>query len=175
MGGDGNNRLYGEEENDLLYGGNGFDFLHGNVGNDRIDGGADRDYFYGDEGNDTLTEGTGNNRFVFRSKFVFSRSTVGIDTIIDFNASEDTIIFDLTTFAALPSWTGDRFSNSQEFVAIGRDGLVAASKALIVFSSGSGNLFYSENGSDVGLGSGGHFAKLTDTSNLLTNNFQITY
>ena len=68
-----------------------------------------------------------------------------------------------------------RFSNSQDFAVVSRDALVASSQALIVYSSGSGNLFYNQNGSDVGLGSGGHFAKLNNAPDLVTESFEITY
>lgn len=131
---------------------------------------------YGDEGNDTLTGGTGNDRFVFRSELPFDRSTNGTDTITDFKvAEEDRILLDLNTFTALSSRTGDGFSNPQDFAVVSRDGLVANSQALIVYSSGSGNLFYNENGSEVGLGDGGQFAKLNNAPDLIAESFEITY
>jgi Ca2+-binding RTX toxin-like protein len=82
--GDGDDTVYGTENNDLLdggghddhlYGNDGDDDLYGRAGNDSLYGGRSHDDIYGDEGDDTL-EGNG-----------------GIDTI-DGGAGNDTIYGD---------------------------------------------------------------------------------
>ncbi|KAK0361086.1 hypothetical protein LTR94_024721, partial [Friedmanniomyces endolithicus] len=56
-------RLYGEEGNDLLDGGSGNDILDGGVGNDTLRGGAGHDQLTGGAGADILDGGAGNDRF----------------------------------------------------------------------------------------------------------------
>ncbi len=56
-GGDGNDRLDGEVNNDTLLGGAGNDVLNGTLGNDRLDGGPGIDEIHGGFGNDTLSGG----------------------------------------------------------------------------------------------------------------------
>lgn len=84
-GGDGNDTLAGNVDNDTLYGGAGDDYLNGGMGNDVLYGGA---------GSDTLKGNSGNDTFFFMADDNFE----GVDTIIDFSATEDVInIADLLT------------------------------------------------------------------------------
>ncbi|MCE8510948.1 Hint domain-containing protein [Ruegeria pomeroyi] len=66
MGGDGNDRIYGQDDADTLLGGAGADTLDGGIDDDSLDGGA---------GNDQLTGGDGDDIFVVSG---------GNDTITDF-------------------------------------------------------------------------------------------
>ena len=75
-GGDGRDRLYGGEGNDSLFGGNAADELHGGNGRDVLAAGLGADRLLGDGGNDrlvgeasadTLSGGSGADTFVFRS------------------------------------------------------------------------------------------------------------
>jgi Ca2+-binding RTX toxin-like protein len=84
MGGDGNDRLFGEAGNDVLSGGKDNDSLDGGAGNDLLDGNTGNDVLFGGTGTDTLignsgddvlqggagtdlmTGGTGADEFVFR-------------------------------------------------------------------------------------------------------------
>ncbi len=93
IGGDGNDRLYGEEGddcfiggdgNDRLYGGNGNDFLIGGNGNDRLYGGNGNDFLIGGNGNDRLYEGSEANIFVLEPD-------MGRDIIIGFQEGTDKI------------------------------------------------------------------------------------
>ncbi len=77
-GGAGNDTLEGGKGNDLLIGGAGDDWLKGGAGRDRLEGGR---------GDDTMTGGAGPDSFVFAAR-------TGTDTITDFDATEDRLIFD---------------------------------------------------------------------------------
>lgn len=87
-GGNGDDILSGGNDNDYLYGDAGDDVLYGDAGNDVLYGGDGNDGLVGGEGNDMLSGGAGNDEFDFES---FS----GIDTILGFNALEDTIGLDI--------------------------------------------------------------------------------
>nr|WP_235956389.1 calcium-binding protein [Grimontia sedimenti] len=95
-GGDGNDRIFGQEHTDLLSGGMGNDqlfggseedFLRGGSGNDILDGGTENDWLRGEGGNDTLTGGTGKDTYVWGSGDADLDDT-WVDTITDFNISE---------------------------------------------------------------------------------------
>ncbi len=58
-GGSGHDRLFGDRGNDLLVGGSGDDYLWGGEGDDRLKGGSGRDQLFGDDGNDYLDGGAG--------------------------------------------------------------------------------------------------------------------
>jgi Ca2+-binding RTX toxin-like protein len=64
-------KFWGREGNDKLYGYGGHDTLYGGIGNDKLDAGGDQDSLYGESGDDTLLGGddtdtldggTGNDR-----------------------------------------------------------------------------------------------------------------
>ncbi|WP_417538287.1 Ig-like domain-containing protein [Marinomonas sp.] len=110
-GGDGDDKLYGGEQTtsnssgsssdrldggagqDKLYGGGGDDFLLGGGGTDTLFGGDGNDVLRGDEGQDTMTGGAGQDLFILTDD--------GVDTITDFNSSEDAL--DISDLLTLPS------------------------------------------------------------------------
>ena len=77
--------LRGSTGNDTLSGLGGNDYLAGEQGNDVLNGGDGNDVLVGGTGNDRLTGGTGSDSFVFLA----SGSANGVDTITDFNFSQD--------------------------------------------------------------------------------------
>ncbi|MBW4549796.1 MAG: alkaline phosphatase [Aphanocapsa sp. GSE-SYN-MK-11-07L] len=187
----GNDTLHGGQDKDYLEGGSGKDllvgdlgndFLVGSRGNDSLQGGSGRDTLLGDNGddmlvggadNDRLTGGTGNDRFYFKTSQAFDASSFGIDRIIDFNRSgdhTDQIVLSRTTFTA-----------GTLFASVESDLLAATSEAAIAFSTDTGRLFYNQNGSSSGLGSGGQFAilssingdSISQTNTLLSTDFLI--
>ena len=92
FGGDGSDRIWGNEKNNTLKGGRGNDFLSGrngrdelfgNGGNDTINGGSGTDRLHGNSGNDLLWGKSGADSFVFEGL------NLGIDTIADFNNSTE--------------------------------------------------------------------------------------
>ncbi|MEH1837914.1 MAG: calcium-binding protein [Nostoc sp.] len=148
--------------NDLLRGGSGDDILIGGEGNDTLVGGF---------GNDTLIGGVGSDRFLYNTDAAFALSGVGVDAIADFNSCEaDKIILDKTTFSAITSTPGTGFSNANDFKITSS---AATSTAKIIYDAVSGQLFYNQNGSAAGFGSGGLFATLTGSPTLSGSDFVV--
>ncbi|WP_280952670.1 calcium-binding protein [Rhizobium subbaraonis] len=105
-GGSGDDRLYGCSGGDTLLGGTGDDRLFGEAGSDRLSGGAGNDRLSGGGGNDRLSGGAGNDVLLGGSgidQFVFDTrlGKANIDTIRDFDVSEDRILLDQDTFTKL--------------------------------------------------------------------------
>jgi serralysin len=140
----GSDTLRGNDDNDYLDGGDGDDFLTGNdgsnldtAGNDTLVGGAGNDFLDGGNGDDLLFGGSGADRFSFLP-------APGVDTIFDFAREQDLIVlfgFDL----------GSSVNFGLAFVV--NDAAAAASSARMVYSRGSGALFFNPNGSSAGFGS----------------------
>ncbi|MFN6536137.1 MAG: hypothetical protein RM021_007150 [Nostoc sp. EkiNYC01] len=161
----------GQGGNDKIDGLSGNDLLRGGAGNDTLIGGAGNDTLVGGAGNDVLTGGVGADYFLYNTNAVFASSAVGLDTITDFKHSQgDKIILDKTTFTAITSAAGTGFSNAGDFKVISNG---ATSTAKIVYDAVSGQLFYNQNGSAAGFGSGGLFATLTGAPTLAAADFII--
>ncbi|MEH1839593.1 MAG: hypothetical protein V7L20_12670 [Nostoc sp.] len=158
----GNDIINGLSGNDLLRGGSGDDILIGGEGNDTVVGGA---------GNDILVGGAGADRFLYNTDAAFALTAVGVDAIGDFKHSEgDKIILDKTTFNAITSAARTGFSNASDFKITSS---AATSMATIVYDPVSGQLFYNQNGSAAGFGSGGLFATLTGAPTLMALDFVV--
>ncbi|MDT8424313.1 MAG: Calx-beta domain-containing protein, partial [Desulfuromonadales bacterium] len=80
--------LSGGDGHDFIYGGSGNDLLDGGLDNDLLDAGSGNDELYGGLGNDILVGGDGEDAFFFSAN-----AGEGLDTISDFNVSEDTLSF----------------------------------------------------------------------------------
>ncbi|MCZ8067601.1 MAG: beta strand repeat-containing protein [Microcystis sp.] len=145
--------------------------ITGNSGNNILNGGAGNDTLAGNAGNDTLTGGAGIDQIEYRSTRAFVASDFGVDTISDFVVNQDKIVLSKTTFAALTSGVGNGFSQASNFAVVANNSLVAASNAFIVYSRGTGHLFYNQNGSASGLGTGANFAVFTGNPSLTANDF----
>jgi Ca2+-binding RTX toxin-like protein len=174
----GDDRLLGGGGNDTLDGDLGRDNLIGGQGNDWLLGGSDNDVLQGQVGNDTLTGNSGADRLMFRSGAAFTPSALGVDLITDFNTSEsDKITLSKVTFPALTATTGQALSLI-DFAVINAatDGATEAgnSTAPIVLNTFNGSLYYNENGSTTGLGTGGQFATLNAGLSLSRTDFRVT-
>ncbi|NCS59621.1 MAG: hemolysin, partial [Microcystis aeruginosa G11-04] len=154
----GNDRLTGNSLNNTLTGGGGNDQLTGQDGNDSLIGGS---------GDDLLTGGNGSDNFIFNS------SNLGIDAISDFTPGSDKIVLSKAIFTALQSSIGNGFSQPAEFASVDDDDLAATSSAFIVYSTGSGSIYYNQNGSAAGLGSGAEFANLLTVPTLIAADFAL--
>jgi Ca2+-binding RTX toxin-like protein len=104
-GGDGDDEIYGGAGDEVFNGEGDDDEIYGNAGDDTIDGGAGDDYIDGGTGQDTLTGGAGEDVFYFDSNldsstdpFILGPDAVGIDTITDFDADDDILLFDFDIF-----------------------------------------------------------------------------
>jgi Ca2+-binding RTX toxin-like protein len=147
-------RLIGDDGNDTLITNGGNDTLFGGIGNDTLNGGTGDDQLIGNAGNDNLTGGAGIDRFIYNTSAVFKSSAVGIDVITDFTSGSDKLVLNKTTFTAL--------TGNTDFAIVSSDEAAAISNAVIVYSSGTGNLFYNQNKLDAGFGTGNQFASLTN-------------
>ena len=168
-----NNVITGNYANNTLNGLDGNDSLVGGYGNDTLIGGDGNDVLAGGAGNDLLIGGNGDDRFLFDSGTAFHSYAFGIDTINDFTLGIDTIVLDKTSFTALTSIAGNGFSVASEFAVVGSDAEAATSSALIVYDSTNGNLFYNQNGTADGFGTGAQFATLTDSPLISGSDFVI--
>ncbi|MBO1048754.1 MAG: hypothetical protein HEQ10_13885 [Dolichospermum sp. DEX182a] len=142
--------------------------LTGGLGNDDLRGGDGADSLTGGAGNDILTGDAGIDQFIYRSDRAYSISDIGSDILFDFTTGTDKVVLSKTTFNALQSLVGNGFSQSSDFAVVGNDSLVNTQAAFIVYSGGSGNLFYNQNGITAGLGTGAAFANLSTMPTTLT-------
>ncbi|MGG6263109.1 M10 family metallopeptidase C-terminal domain-containing protein [Leptolyngbya sp. AN03gr2] len=167
----------GGADNDVLSGlGSDIALLGvGGAGDDFLIGGNAADIFQGDAGNDTVVAGAGADKFMFDTGAVFDTTQLGVDTLADFRSGEDKIVLDKGTFAALQSNTGEGFSAGNEFGVVASDDAAAISESLIVYSQGSGKLFYNSNGVEGGLGRGAEFATLQGAPALTAADFMIEH
>lgn len=159
VGGASNDNLMGQAANDTLSGGGGADVLFGAAGNDRLNGGDGNDTLNGGAGNDTLIGGSGRDSFKFNSERTFQAADLGIDRIIDFVRGTDKIVLDRTTFGAI---------TTEQIAIVSTDTAAGNSTRSIVYSRGSGKLFFNRNGSASGFGTGGQFAVIDNDNNSST-------
>ncbi|MHC5937698.1 beta strand repeat-containing protein [Nostoc sp.] len=152
-----------------LTGTSGADILTGTSGNNIIQGLAGNDTLIGGAGNDTLSGGAGADKFLYNTNAPFALTAVGVDAISDFKHCQgDKIILDKTTFNVIASTPGTGFNNKGDFQITSS---AATSTAKIIYDAVSGQLFYNQNGSAAGFGSGGQFATLTGAPNLTASDF----
>jgi Ca2+-binding RTX toxin-like protein len=141
------------------------------LGCDTLTGGLGDDILMGGAGNDLLTGNGGSDRFLFDINATFSASTIGVDRITDFLIGTDKVILDKTTFTALRSVAGRGFSVAGDFASVADNAAAATSSAYITYSRATGSLFYNQNGSASGLGTGGEFANLSGLPTLTAADF----
>ncbi|WP_448573044.1 calcium-binding protein [Trichothermofontia sp.] len=165
-----NNTLNGTSSDNLINGLAGNDTLNGLAGNDTLIGGDGSDRLAGGSGNDSLLGGSGNDYFVYDTNAAFTATAVGLDTLFDFSAN-DFIVLDKTTFTRLASTAGTGFNISSDFGFANDLAAIASSTARIVYNPTDGGLFYNENGSESGLGSGAQFATLVGAPTIAASNF----
>ncbi|MDY7005732.1 MAG: 5'-nucleotidase C-terminal domain-containing protein [Cyanobacteriota bacterium] len=167
IGGFGNDFLYGRDGDDILEGRPGFDHLFGGSGNDTLNGGIGRDRLNSGPGDDVMTGGASIDRFIFNTTQAYDQDDFGEDRITDFDIERDIILINRTTFTAIDS--GDSFEDV--FATVTSDNDAATEDATIIYNTNNGNLFYNQNSSDAGLGSGGLFVTLENAPVLDADNF----
>ncbi|MBW4651549.1 MAG: hypothetical protein KME20_00565 [Kaiparowitsia implicata GSE-PSE-MK54-09C] len=171
LGGD--DVIDGLSGNDLLRGGPDHDVLYGNVGDDTLMGGMGNDVLVGGSGSDVLMGGVGADSFVFASNRAFRSEDLGLDWVMDFEVGTDKLVLDKTTFSQLQSAVGGGLSADLDFEVVGNDAAAAQGSALIVYSQGTGNLFYNENRGEAGFGAGAQFASLNGAPGLNPQDFLV--
>jgi hypothetical protein len=151
---------FGLDGGDKFSGTNGDDVLIGGSDGDSLNGGAGSDVLVGGAGSDSLTGGTEGDHFVF------NRTTDGIDSILDFIVSDDTIQLDNAGFTSL----GAAGTLSADQFVIGS----AAGDAddHIIYNSGTGALFYDSDGK--GGAAQVQIATLTSGLSLTNADFEVT-
>jgi hypothetical protein len=122
-----------------------------------------------------FTGGLGSDLFLYDTNTAFASSAIGKDILTDFTSGTDKIVLDRTTFPALNSLVGNGFGVNHEFAVVSNNTVVATASALIVYSSGTGSLFYNQNGSATGLGSGSQFATLSGIPALESDDFVLQF
>ncbi len=148
-GDDGNDSLMGDGSADTIFGGAGTDFIDGGSSADVLYGGSSADTIIGGSGSDTIfggssgdvmTGGTGNDVFVFDTGIGSA-----IDTITDFNVTDDTIRLDDSIFAGLS--LGALAAGA--FVANAAGAATLASHR-IIYDTDSGALSFDADGNGAG-------------------------
>ena len=138
----GTDTITGSAQNDLMFGNGGNDTISGGNGNDLIDGGDGIDTLNGGDGNDVLVGGLGNdtlNGGVGADVFVFNTAlgAANIDTIQGFVAGTDKIALSASIFSDIGATL-----DADEF----RIGIALDGNDYITYNSGTGQLFYDDNG-----------------------------
>jgi Ca2+-binding RTX toxin-like protein len=175
LGLQGNSNLIGNGNgfSNTVVGNIGANFLNGQAGNDSLYGGVGNDTLLGGQGNDVLIGDIGDDRFRYATGATFVSAVVGVDLLTDFaraTGNTDKITLSRITFSAGTS-----------FASVGSDALAQTSTAFITFSTSTGHLFYNQNSSAAGLGTGSQFATLSDingspissANTLLASDFEI--
>ena len=121
--------------------------ITGNLGNNILKGGAGDDTLNGGLGNDTLTGGTGLDKFLFDTAL----GTSNVDTLTDFNLTQDKIRLDDDIFFALSSIEAENFVSGAGATALEADDF-------LIFNTTNNFLYYDADGS--GAGAMVHFATL---------------
>ncbi len=160
-----NDRLTGNDQDNLILGGSGNDRLYGRSGNDTLDGGEDNDYLCGDSGEDVLWGRTGDDRLDGGSSDDLLNGGTGNDRLygqsgndILLGAAGDDSLFGSTGKDLLISGLGaDRvYGDSQDDILIGGttafDGDPVALDLVILEWSSSRNYADRVNGLLAGTG-----------------------
>jgi Ca2+-binding RTX toxin-like protein len=158
-GGDDADKLNGGADNDTLHGDLGNDTLNGNDGADTLQGGADNDLLYGGAGADSLDGGTGNDRLnggADADQFRFTGNGFGHDSISDFTAGIDTLVFDAGIFQD----TNPAVTTAQQ--VLDTFGHMNAAGTLFTFNFGGGDVI------DIKVTAGVSAATLVDDITIFT-------
>jgi uncharacterized delta-60 repeat protein len=133
---------------------------------ENVTGGNGNDTIAGNSQNNSFTGGKGKDTFVFGGS---SLKSLGVDTISDFTSGEDRIRLSSSLFGNLVAGT----LAAKDFEIVTNDADVATSAAAIVYNSTTGQLFYNQNGSESGFGTGGQFATLSSIPTIASSDFLI--
>ncbi|MBD2534891.1 calcium-binding protein [Nostoc flagelliforme FACHB-838] len=161
VGSNGNDTLFGgysSYDNDTIIGGAGNDSLSAAVysGNNLLSGGDGNDILTGGKGNDSLYGGTGTDTFVFNS---YNES---VDTIYDFNATNELIQISAASF-------NGGLSSANQFT-IGTS--ATTSNQRFIYDNITGALYFDADGS-AGEFTQVKFVQLLGNVTLAENNFVV--
>lgn len=167
--------IIGTEQDDEIRGNKRDNFLDGFAGKDELNGLNGNDRLIGGANDDELTGGKGQDRFIFSStsnypeglEARFNKKLLGVDRIFDFEAGKDKIVLDAGTFTVLEAGKKVRFDTVDNLTE------AKSSGATITYIRGLGQLYYNQNGTKSGLGSGGLFADLENEAALGKKDFVV--
>jgi Ca2+-binding RTX toxin-like protein len=155
-----NNRLTGDGNNNNLYGYSGNDTLKG------------------DGGNDYLSSGTGNDEFMFAAGAVSTNvvALLGTDTLADFAVGTDKIVLSQATFSTLTAGSPVTLMTIADDTAATL-ATAGFSSSQLIYSTGSGRLYYNANGTnagfDTGVGGNSAFAILSTKPTLVATDIVV--
>lgn len=135
-------KLYGNGAANVLTAGAGDDYLYGAAGKDNLKGDAGNDKLNGGLDADTLTGGAGKDTFVFSTAL----GSANIDTMKDFNLTDDVIHLENAIFTAL---TKTGALTASQFVA-NASGLATDKLDRVIYETDTGKLFYDADGNGSG-------------------------
>ena len=170
FGGAGDDRLNFDSSigNNLLFGGDGNDSLSasgygsdGASGNNTLNGGAGSDFLTGGNGNDALYGGNGVDTFVFNSY------NQGVDSIYDFNATNELIYVSASGFGGglLPIYLlPGQFTLGTSATTIAQQ---------FIYDNSTGALYFDQDGSADAF-TQVKFAQFFGGVSLSENNFYVT-
>ncbi|MDX2276765.1 MAG: M10 family metallopeptidase [Hyphomonadaceae bacterium] len=156
------NRLEGRGGADVINGGIGNDTMLGGDGADRLSGGNGVDTLNGGAGKDTLTGGAGADKFVLNA----APSNATADVIKDFIHNSDKIQLENSVFTALGTATG-----ALAEAKFWKGSAAHDANDRIIYHSQTGNLYYDSNGAVAG--GSVLIAKLDTGLNLTASDFQV--
>ena len=159
--------LAGSTFNDSLTGNTDANNLNAGAGNDLLSGGLGNDTLTGGLGNDTLFVGLGSDIVRFDALL---DATTNLDTISDFNVTDDTIQLEnavFTTLATLGTLAAGSFRAGAGFTS------AADANDYLIYNSSSGALYYDADGNSAGAAAV-QFAVLTGAPVLSNLDFVVT-
>ena len=135
--GSGDDDIYAGAGNDKFNAGEGDNDIYAGAGNDKVTAGAGDDWIMGGAGADKISGGAGFDVFVFDNVAVG-----GFDTIADFSAADDMLMFDASVFTALVGGVG---AGNLRFGTAAQD-----ADDYLIFNTSGGKLYYDADGSGIG-------------------------
>jgi Ca2+-binding RTX toxin-like protein len=129
---------------------------------ENVTGGTGNDTIAGNSQNNIFNGGSGNDTFVFGSVGMTTLTQLGIDSIADFTVGQDKIQLSESIFH-IPT------VGINNFIAVADDAAAANATAAIVYSKGTGNLFYNSS-----IAAGVQFAQLSTGLALSQNDFLVS-
>jgi Ca2+-binding RTX toxin-like protein len=128
--------------NDIAIGGNGTEWLEGGDGNDWLRGRFDDDTLNGGNGKDKLNGGADRDEF----RFTTPLSAGNVDTLVDFSATEDTIVLAASIFTALGPSVG-----KAEFAAKASGHAATNATQKLIYDKSNGTLWFDADGNGAGV------------------------
>jgi Ca2+-binding RTX toxin-like protein len=163
IGSAGNDRIHGDDSDNVIWAGAGNDRVYAGAGNDVIFDGAGNDKHYGQSGDDTIFVGSGNDYY---------DGGAGFDTL-DFSFATGEVTIDM---AAGRSRGGDlgnnRFESFESVVGSSHDDVIIGSNSADMINGGDGNdIIRGGRGEDILTGGAGADVFVWETRDLETGRF----